>query len=120
MQSCPNIGGREVRRRLHISYFSLVLTIATILYIFIYSDGQQRVLVFFPSLVMGIVLFEALDRTCIVNAYFGLKNMGKKNQREKNFDFLKLQRLKSLIIIVKGFITAIIITVIIYLIPLNL
>ena len=119
MQSCPNIGGREVRRRLYISYFSLVLTIATILYIFIYSDGQQRVLIFFPSLVMGIVLFEALDRTCIVNAYLGIKNMGKKT-REKNFNFLKVQRLKSLIIIVKGFITAIIITVIIYLIPLNL
>ena len=87
MQSCPNIGDREVRRRLHISYFSLVLTIATILYIFIYSDGQQRVLVFFPSLVMGIVLFEALDRTCIVNAYFGLKNMGKKTRERKILTF---------------------------------
>ena len=76
MQSCPNIGGREVRRRLHIGYFSLFLTIATVLYIFIYNDGQRRLLVFFPSLVMGIVLFEALDKTCIVNAYFGIKNMG--------------------------------------------
>ena len=46
--------------------------------------------------------------------------MGEKNQREKNFDFLKVQRFKSLIIIVKGIITAIIITAIIYLIPLTL
>ena len=69
---------------------------------------------------MGIILFEALDTTCIVNAYFGIKNMGEKNQREKNFDFLKVQRFKSIIIIVKGIITAIIITAIIYLIPLTL
>ena len=114
MQSCPNIGGREVRRRLHIGYFSLFLTIATVLYIFIYNDGQRRLLVFFPSLVMGIVLFEAIDKTCIVNAYFGIKNMGEKKQRERNFDFLKVQRFKSLIIIVKGIITAIAITAIIY------
>ena len=40
MQSCPNIGGREVRRRLHIGYFSLFLTIATVLYIFIYNDKR--------------------------------------------------------------------------------
>ena len=120
MQSCPNIGGREVRRRLHIGYFSLFLTIATVLYIFIYNDGQRRLLVFFPSLVMSIVLFEALDKTCIVNAYFGIKNMGEKNQRERNFDFLKVQRFKSLIIIVKGVITSIIITAITYFIPLTL
>tara|TARA_B100001750_G_scaffold220587_1_gene208425 strand:- start:595 stop:855 length:261 start_codon:yes stop_codon:yes gene_type:complete len=81
MQSCPNIGGREVRRRLNIGYFSLSLTIATGLYI-VNNNGQLWYLVFFPSLVMGIVLFEAIDKTCIVNAYFGIKYMGKKN-REK-------------------------------------
>lgn len=119
MQSCPNIGGREVRRRLNIGYCSLFLTIATVLYI-VNNNGQLWYLVFFPSLVMGIVLFEALDKTCIVNAYFGIKNMGEKNQRENNFDFLKAQRFKSLIIIVKGIITAIIITAITYFIPLTL
>ena len=113
MQSCPNIGRREVRRRLNIGYFSLFLTIATVLYI-VNNNGQLWYLVFFPSLVMGIVLFEAIDKTCIVNAYFGIKYMGKKKQRERNFDFLKVQRFKSLIIIVKGIITAIAITAIIY------
>ena len=119
MQSCPNIGGREVRRRLNIGYFSLFLTIATVLYI-VNNNGQLWYLVFFPSLVMGIVLFEALDKTCIVNAYFGIKNMGVKNQRERNFDFLKVQRFKSLIIIAKGVITSILITAIIYFLPLTL
>ena len=119
MQSCPNIGRREVRRRLNIGYFSLFLTIATVLYI-VNNNGQLWYLVFFPSLVMGIVLFEAIDKTCIVNAYFGIKNMGEKKQRERNFDFLKVQRFKSLIIIVKGIIAAIIITAIIYFIPLTL
>ena len=86
MQSCPNIGGREVRRRLNIGYCSLSLTIATVLYI-VNNNGQLWYLVFFPSLVMGIVLFEALDKTCIVNAYFGIKNMGKKTRERKILTF---------------------------------
>ena len=53
MQSCPNIGGREIHRRLHIGYFSLFLTIATVLYIFIYNDGQPRLLIFSPIISYG-------------------------------------------------------------------
>ena len=45
MQSCPNIGGREVRRRLNIGYFSLFLTIATVLYI-VNNNGSFGILFF--------------------------------------------------------------------------
>ncbi len=120
MQSCPNIGGREIRMRLYIFYFSLILTFGTIFYIFIYNSGQLRFLVFFPTSVMTIVLFEALDKTCIIYSYLGIKNMGEKYKREKNFDSLKIQRFKSLRIIMKGLMTAIIITGIVYFLPLTI
>ena len=120
MRSCPNIGGREIRKRIYIGYASLLLTILTVLYIFFYNEGQHRLLVFFPSLIMSVVFFEALDKICIVNAYFGIKNMGIKYQKEKNLDLLKMQRSKSLILILKGIITSIIITTFINILSLAL
>ena len=86
MESCPNIGGGEIRRRLFMGYFGLILTIAVIVFTIIFNPGQLRALVFFPALLMGITFFEAWDKTCIINAYFGVKNLGQKNQRERDFN----------------------------------
>ena len=63
---------------------------------------------------MGITFFEAWNKTCIINAYFGIKNMGKKNQREGDSNSLKIQRTQSAKIILKGIITAVVSTVITY------
>ena len=63
---------------------------------------------------MGITFFEAWDKTCIINAYYGLKNLGKKNQRERDYNSLNIQRIQSSKIILKGIITAIVTTVITY------
>ncbi len=73
MEKCPNIGGGEICRRLFMGYLGLFLTIAVIVYTIIFDPGQLRALVFFPALLMGITFFEALDKTCIINAYFGGK-----------------------------------------------
>ena len=101
MESCPNIGGGEIRRRLFMGYFGLILTIAVIVFTIIFNPGQLRALVFFPALLMGITFFEAWDKTCIINAYFGIKNLGQKNQRERDFNSLKIQRTQSAKIILK-------------------
>ena len=114
MESCPNIGGGEIRRRLSIGYLSLILTIAVIVFTIIFNPGQLRALVFLPALLMGITFFEAWDKTCIINAYFGIKNLGQKNQREKNHNSLIIQRTQSVKIIIKSIITAGVITVITY------
>jgi len=79
-----------------------------------FDPGQLRALVFFPALLMGITFFEAWDKTCIINAYFGIKNLGQKNQRERDFNSLKIQRTQSAKIILKGIITAVVTTVITY------
>ncbi len=114
MESCPNIGGGEIRRRLSIGYLSLILTIAVIVFTIIFNPGQLRALVFLPALLMGITFFEAWDKTCIINAYFGIKNLGQKNQREKDLNSLIIQRTQSVKIIIKSIITAGVITVITY------
>ena len=79
-----------------------------------FNPGQLRALVFFPALLMGITFFESWDKTCIINAYFGIKNLGKKNQRERDLNSLIIQRTQSVKIIIKSIITAGVITVIIY------
>ena len=114
MESCPNIGGGEIRRRLSMGYLGLILTIAVIVFTIIFNPGQLRALVFFPALLMGITFFEAWDKTCIINAYFGIKNLGQKNQRERDLNSLIIQRTQSVKIIIKSIITAGVITVIIY------
>ena len=112
MKSCPNIAGVEIRRRLFMGYFGLILTIAVIIFTIIFNPGQLRGLVFFPALLTGITFFEAWDKTCIMNAYFGIKNLGQKNQRERDINSLKIQRIQSVKIIIKSIITAGVITVI--------
>ena len=114
MESCPNIGGGEIRRRLSMGYLGLILTIAVIVFTIIFNPGQLRALVFFPALLMGITFFEAWDKTCIINAYFGIKNLGQKNQRERDLNSLIIQRTQSVKIIIKSIITAGVITVITY------
>ena len=114
MESCPNIGGGEIRRRLFMGYLGLILTIAVIVFTIIFDLVQLHALVFFPSLLMGITFFEAWDKTCIINAYFGIKNLGQKNQRERDADSLIVQRLQSVKIVVKAVLSAAILTAIIY------
>ena len=112
MEGCPNIGGGEIRRRLFMGYLGFIFTITVIIYTIIIDPSKFRVLVFFPSLLMSITFFEAWDKTCIVNAYFGIKNMGEKNHRERDADSLKVQRLQSVKIVVKAGLSATILTVI--------
>ena len=114
MESCPNIGGGEIRRRLFMGYLGLILTIAVIIITINFYPVQLRALVFFPALLMGITFFEAWDKTCIINAYFGIKNLGEKNRRERDIISLKIQRTQSVKIILKSIITAVVTTVITY------
>ena len=114
MESCPNIGGGEIRKRMFAGYLGLTRPIATIVFTIISDPGQLRLLVFCPSLLMGIGFFQVWDKTCIANTYFGIKNMGEKNHRERDADFLKIQRLQSVKIVVKAVLSAAILTAIIY------
>ena len=116
MDSCPNIGGREIERRMRIGYLGLFLTLCFFTYVLILEPGHIRGLVIFPSLMMTIPLLEVKEKICIVNAYFGIKNMGVKYEREQDKTFLKKQQSSSLLLIMKGVFIALVITGILYLI----
>ena len=116
MDSCPNIGGREINRRMRIGYLGLILTLCFSTYVVILEPGHIRSLVIFPALMTTIPFLEVKEKTCIVNAYFGIKNMGEKYEREWDTTFLKKQRSSSLVLIMKGISIALVITGILYLI----
>ena len=116
MNSCPNIGGREINRRMHIGYLGLFLTFCFFAYVLIFTQGYIRYLVFFPALMSIISFLEVKEKTCIVNAYFGIKNMGEKYEREKNKTYLEKQRSSALVLTMKGGFIALVITGVLYLI----
>ena len=116
MNSCPNIARREVRKRIYIGYVGLFGTIITIIYTGFFNQDHLRFLVFFPAIVTTVTFFEALDKTCIVYAYLGIKNMGDKYHKERESDSLKAQRMQSVKIVIKSVVIAVIITGAVYII----
>ncbi len=111
MSNCPNIAGREIKRRETFGHIGTLLTILTIIYFILFEQVNYiKCLVFIPAMLMTIPLLEARSETCIVNAFFGVKNMGEKYEREKDGDSLRDQKKASLHIMIKGIIISILIT----------
>ena len=116
MNSCPNIARGEVRKRLYIGYIGLFGTIITIMITVFFNQDHLRFLIFFPAILTTVTFFEALDKTCIVYAYLGIKNMGDKYHKERESDSLKAQRMQSVKIVIKSVVSAVIITGAVYII----
>ena len=110
MDSCPNIAGNQVGYRKKSGYFSLVVVIIFTIVVSFYDFGFWKILVFLPSIVMSISLLEASNKTCIVYSTMGIKHMGEKYQRERDSDFLKIQRKRSIKIVINGILIAVFIT----------
>ena len=117
MSNCPNIDGNQVSYRKISGYISLACVVVFIASVFIFDPGIWRVLVFLPTIVMSISLLEASNKTCIVYSSIGIKHMGEKYEKERDAEFLKQQRLRSLKIVLSGTTISLILTYIVYLIP---
>ena len=116
MNSCPNIARGEVRKRFYIGCVGLFGTIITIMYTVFFNQDHLRFLVFFPAILTTLTFFETLDKTCIVYAYLGIKNMGVKYHKERESNSLKVQRKQSIKIVIKSVASAVIVTGAIYII----
>ena len=115
MDACPNIAGREIRRRIAFGYIGLIMTILVIGYVLFFDANiYLHVLIFFTSMSMVVPFLEVKSETCIVNAFLGLKNMGQEYQKENDADYLKIQRKTSIIIIVKSIAISFGLTIIIF------
>ena len=103
MDACPNIAGREIKRRITFGYIGLIMTLLVIGYVLLFeSNIYLHVLIFFTSMSMVVPFFEVKSETCIVNAFLGLKNMGQNYQKEHDAGYLKFQRRTSFNIILKS------------------
>ena len=115
MQVCPNIAGREIKRRITFGYIGLVMTLLVMGYVLFFNANiYSKVLIFFTSMSMVVPFLEVKGETCIVNAFLGLKNMGQEYQKEHDPGYLKIQRKNSLIIIVKSIVISFGLTIIIF------
>ena len=115
MEACPNIAGREIKRRITFGYIGFIMTVLITGYI-IFFDANFYVkgLIFFTSMSMAIPFFEVKSETCIVNALLGLKNMGQKYQKEHKEANLKIQRKTSISIMIKSILISCCLTIIVF------
>ena len=115
MEACPNIAGREIKRRITFGYIGFIMTILAIGYVILFdANFYVKGLIFFTSMSMAIPFFEVKSETCIVNAFLGLKNMGQKYQKEHDGASLKIQRNTSLIILLKSILISCVITIVVF------
>ena len=115
MKACPNIAGREIRRRIIFGYIGLIMTVLVTSYVLLFDANLYvKGLIFFTSMSMAIPFFEVKSETCIVNAFLGLKNMGQKYQKEQKPAYLKIQRKTSISIIIKSILISCVLTTLIF------
>ena len=113
---CPNIGGAQVLMRKIASIFGAIITLFTIVIISYYKLYSYNFIILIVSFGAGVTTFETLDKTCIVYAFYKIKNVNSKYEKERNAFNLTNQRKKSVSIILKGFLFAILTTLVAYLI----
>ena len=115
METCPNIAGREIKRRITFGYIGFIMTVLVTGYILLFeANFYVKGLIFFTSMSMAIPFFEVKSETCIVNAFLGLKNMGQKYQKEHKEANLKIQRKTSISIMIKSILISCCLTIIVF------
>ena len=113
---CPNIGGTQVLMRKIASIFGVIITLFTILIIIYYNLYAYNFIILIFSFGTGVTIFETLDKTCLVYAFYKIKNIDSKYEKERNDFNLTTQRRKSISIILKGCLLALATTLATYLI----
>jgi len=113
---CPNIGGSQILMRKIASILGVGITLFTIFFITYFELYGYNFIILIISFGTGVTIFETLDKTCIVYAFYKIKNIDSKFEKERNFFNLNAQRKKSVSIILKGFCFALIFTFITYII----
>ena len=115
MNSCPNIAGREILMRRNFGIIGLILTTLSVIYLLFYNNSIYTIGFFFIfSMSMLIPSLEAKYGVCIVYSSLGIKNMGKKYQKEENYENIKMQRLISVKILFMSFLISVFFSFMLY------
>ena len=115
---CENIGPRQRAYRLKIAIGAfLVGDVLSFALLFMRAAQGLRLLVFLPFVVAAISLFETKQRTCVLLAAKGVRNMDDGEQRVTDPNFLRQAARQSWRILALSFVLATVLTLALWLAP---
>ncbi|MEI7930384.1 MAG: hypothetical protein WCH97_02590 [Actinomycetes bacterium] len=118
--SC-NIGKGEIRRRQFVALIGLILTITTVIgLINVSAERSARLGVFVPAMIFAIGFIQSRRKFCLAFGLMGTFNFGSlgKLSRVASPENRKADRKTAISILVQALSLALVITLIIYLLPL--
>jgi len=118
--SC-NIGKGEIRRRQFVALIGLILTITTVIgLINVSAERSARLGVFVPAMIFAIGFIQSRRKFCLAFGLMGTFNFGSlgKLSRVASPEDRKADRKTAISILVQALSLALVITLIIYLLPL--
>jgi hypothetical protein len=118
--SC-NIGKGEIRRRQFVALIGLILTITTVIgLINVSAERSARLGVFVPAMIFAVGFIQSRRKFCLAFGLMGTFNFGSlgKLSRVASPEDRKADRKTAISILVQALSLALIITLIIYLLPL--
>jgi hypothetical protein len=117
-----NIGAGEIKRRQFVALVGLALSvIALVGFISQGATPGQRLGIFLPLMVMSIGWIQSRKKFCLAYGFMGTFNFGKLGQLSKVADKASLaaDRKTALGILFQAISLALVLTLVIYLLPLN-
>jgi len=118
--SC-NIGKGEIRRRRFVALIGLILTITTVIgLINVSAERSARLGVFVPAMIFAVGFIQSRRKFCLAFGLMGTFNFGSlgKLSRVASPEDRKADRKTAISILVQALSLALVITLIIYLLPL--
>ena len=118
--SC-NIGKGEIRRRQFVALIGLILTITTVIgLINVSAERSARLGVFVPAMIFAVGFIQSRRKFCLAFGLMGTFNFGSlgKLSRVASPENRKADRKTAISILVQALSLALVITLIIYLLPL--
>ena len=118
--SC-NIGKGEIRRRQFVALIGLILTITTVIgLINVSAERSARLGVFVPAMIFAVGFIQSRRKFCLAFGLMGTFNFGSlgKLSRVASPEDREVDRKTAISILVQALSLALVITLIIYLLPL--
>ena len=118
--SC-NIGKGEIRRRQFVALIGLILTITTVIgLVNVSAERSARLGVFVPAMIFAIGFIQSRRKFCLAFGLMGTFNFGSLGKLSKvaSPEDRKADRKTAISILVQALSLALVITLIIYLLPL--
>jgi hypothetical protein len=120
--SC-NIGASEVRQRQFVAAIGLALFLAATISLYAFEAPRTaRLALFFPLMMASIGWVQSRKKFCLAYGFMGTFNFGKLGQLSRVSDksALRADRVTALKILFQGLVYAVLVTAVMFLLPVSL